>query len=197
MKFVSSLIAAAAALALAPAAHAVSLQGGSFQTVAGNSVEDFSGAGALSFTLGLENLTPVSLTYVVGGADGAQLTFDALIDNFLRTPMQSVVFSLDKGASFGTLGTAHAPFSTASVTRLGANAARVAFGGNGEGYGVEVGDVFGTTAGAADWMIHLNGLQAGQSFTMTITTAVPEPGTYALVVAGLAVAGVAARRRRA
>jgi len=196
MKFVSSLIAAAAALALMPAAHAVSLQGGSFQTLAGNSVEDFSDAGALSFTLGLENLTPVSLTYVVGGADGAQLAFDALIDNFLRTPMQSVVFALGNGASFGTLGSAHAPFSTVSVARLGANTARVAFGGNGEGYGVEVGDVFGTSAGATDWLINLNGLQAGQSFTMTITTAVPEPSTYALVVTGLAVAGIAARRRR-
>lgn len=195
MKFVSSLIAAAAALALTPTAHAVTLQGGSFQTIAGNSVEDFSGAGALSFTLGLENLAPVSLTYVVGGADGAQLAFDALIDNFLRTPFKSVVFSLDNGVSFGTLGTAHAPFSTVSVARLGAGSARVAFGGSGEGYGVEVGDVFGSTAGATDWMIHLNGLQAGQSFTMTITTAVPEPSTYALVIAGLAVAGIAARRR--
>lgn len=196
MKFVSSLIAAAAALALMPAAQAVSLQGGSFQTVAGNAVEDFSDAGALSFTLGLENLTPVSLTYVVGGADGAQLAFDALIDNFLRTPMKSLVFALDNGATFGSLGSAHAPFSTVSVSRLSNSTARLAFGDNGEGYGVEVGDVFGTTAGATDWLIQLNGLQAGQSFTMTITTAVPEPSTYALVVTGLAVAGIAARRRR-
>lgn len=197
MKFISSLIAAAAALALVPAAHAVSLQGGAVQTVAGSNVEDFSTDGFLSFDLGLQTLQPVTLNFVVGANDGGALAFAALVQNFLGYNVQSLNISLGNGVTFDLLGTAIPTFSTATVGLLNSSEALVSVAAPGEGLDVELGNVFGDTAGAADWMLNLNGLQAGQSFSMTITTAVPEPSAIAMVLAGLGVAAGVARRRQA
>ncbi|QBE67096.1 PEP-CTERM sorting domain-containing protein [Pseudoduganella lutea] len=49
-----------------------------------------------------------------------------------------------------------------------------------------------------DQGIYLGGIRAEPYLELTLSTvpAVPEPGTYAMLLAGLAVAGVAARRRR-
>lgn len=44
--------------------------------------------------------------------------------------------------------------------------------------------------------IHVRSLLGGQSEGLTTVTAVPEPGTYALILAGLTVVGFVARRRR-
>lgn len=48
-------------------------------------------------------------------------------------------------------------------------------------------------------LVALNAATGTLSYTVSlpVTPAIPEPSTYALVIAGLAVAGVAARRRRA
>ncbi|MBB3223159.1 PEP-CTERM sorting domain-containing protein [Pseudoduganella umbonata] len=50
---------------------------------------------------------------------------------------------------------------------------------------------------AGDQGIYLGGIRAEPYIELTLSTipAVPEPGTYAMLLAGLAVAGVAARRR--
>lgn len=196
MKFISSLIAAAAALALVPAAHAVSLQGGAAQTVAGNLVDDFSTDGLLSFDLGLQTLQPVTLNFVVGANDGGSLPFAALVSNFLGYNVQSLNISLGNGVTFDMLGTAIPAFNSATVGLLNGSEALVSVAGVGEGVHVELGNVFGDTPGATDWMLNLNGLQAGQSFSMTITTAVPEPSAIAMVLAGLGVAAGVARRRQ-
>jgi hypothetical protein len=51
---------------------------------------------------------------------------------------------------------------------------------------------------AGDQGIYLGGIRAEPYIELTLSTvpAVPEPGTYAMLLAGLAVAGMAARRRR-
>ena len=48
-----------------------------------------------------------------------------------------------------------------------------------------------------DWLINLNGLGAGDRFTIHVQPTVPEPGTLALFGIGLAGLGVMRRRRRA
>lgn len=51
-------------------------------------------------------------------------------------------------------------------------------------------------ADATDWSIGLTGLAAGDTLSVTMTTAVPEPGTWALVAAGLGLVALGTGRRR-
>lgn len=50
---------------------------------------------------------------------------------------------------------------------------------------------------AGNGLVALDVATGTLSYTVAVTPSIPEPSTYALVIAGLAVAGVAARRRRA
>lgn len=54
----------------------------------------------------------------------------------------------------------------------------------------------GFDSGALAAGVHVRSLVNGQSEGLTTVTAVPEPGTYAMILAGLAAMGFVARRRR-
>ena len=50
---------------------------------------------------------------------------------------------------------------------------------------------------AGNGLVALNAATGTLSYTVAVTPSIPEPSTYALAIVGLAIAGVAARRRRA
>ena len=193
MKTYLSVLALAGALVAAAPAHAVSLSGA---TLNGNTVTDYSADGQIAFDLSLQQWAPVTLTFTVGANDGATLALDAWIDNLTGDNLRSIGLSLGGGVTFAALGTASPRFAPGAVVAgQGPQQAAVWLSAPGEGLGVELGDVYGSTPGASDWALNLNGLSAGQTFTVTVTSAVPEPQSVALALAGLAMVMRLARRR--
>ncbi|RZL10108.1 MAG: PEP-CTERM sorting domain-containing protein [Rubrivivax sp.] len=160
----------------------------------GNQVADFSDAGLIAFNLDLSQLSTVTLNYQITAADLAgPITFNAVIANLGALDLQSVRLSLGS-SRFETIGTVSRAFGgTATVSSSAGGASALISLGSPEYYELEVGDVFGQ-AGRVNWSIATAGLQAGD--TLSITLAVPEPQTYAMLIAGLGIVAVAVRRRR-
>ena len=91
----------------------------------------------------------------------------------------------------GTIGTVTRQFG--GNTQIGVVGRTATFSFNTpEFLDVEVGNPLGTTAGAIDWT--LTGVRAGDRVNLRVSV-VPEPGSYALMLAGLAALGFIARRR--
>lgn len=160
----------------------------------GNEVADFSEAGLIAFNLDLTQLSTVTLNYQITAADLAgPITFNAVIANVGALNLENVRLSLGS-SRFETIGTVSRAFGgTATVSSSAGGASALISLGSPEYYELEVGDVFGQ-AGRVNWRIATAGLQAGD--TLSITLAVPEPQTYAMLIAGLGIVAVAVRRRR-
>lgn len=195
MKTVLNLIAAALMIAGAPAVHALSNV-----NVAANGNEIVGGPFVDSLTrqlgvdIGFKNNQAVTLSFTLDADDvDATYSFNSIIDNLTGLGFGHAYLTLDGGARFASLGSLTAPFSPFVSTSLNAMStqAHIEFGAP-EYYGFTVGNPHGD-AGLSDWGISFAGLSAGQSVGLTITTAVPEPETYALMLAGFA--AVAATRR--
>lgn len=183
----------AALLSATLSAHAVTMTGMSLQ---GNALAGFySPDGELSLDLNLANQRPATLVFTVEATDPAELKFDAVLANLSGFNWSLVTLTLDKGVSFGSVGTVQTTFAPGSVLSRAGGIAQITLAQPGEGYGLEIGDVFGN-AGTADWTLQLNGLRVGQQFSLTVS-AVPEPESVALMLAGLGVIGAVRARRRA
>ena len=194
MKLHHFALAVAAAATFTTQAQAAVFNGAS--TAGGNVVTEYTSGSALSFDLHLRSQAPVTLSFTLESADfsGDPMTFNALVRNLSGLGFDSVRVSLS-GITFaapaGTLTTDG--FSVVSASTLTATEAMARFSPEltSEFY---IGNPL-AAAGAADWTLNLDGLQAGQQFSVTV--AVPEPETYGLVGAGLGVMGFLARRRKA
>lgn len=199
-----ALVPAAAAALLATAAlpsRAAVLT--AFSTTGASTVTDFSGAGLVAFDIDLEDTAPVALTFALDAGDiGGPLAFNAVVRNLIGAGpgvaaglgLGRIGLALSTG-TFSSIGTVTRAFGGSTAT--GGTPSDVELGFQPvEFFDVEIGNAFGTTTGAQDWLIDTTAFKIGDRFTLTITSAVPEPGTWALALAGLGFAAGVMRRRR-
>ena len=186
------------ALAALAAASITSAQAAVFNgatTVGATTVTDYSLGSALAFDIDFASLSSVTLNFSLESADfsGAPLTFNALVRDLSFAGFNGVNIKLS-GISFaapaGTITTDGFASVSASGSSLSQAWATFSPALTSEFY---IGNPL-MQAGAADWTLNLNGLQAGDQFSIMV--AVPEPETYAMLVAGLAVVASVARRRK-
>lgn len=153
---------------------------------------DFVGAGLAGLDVGLlsTGTGPVRVTLALDAGDiGQSLFFNAIV-SLLDQSAPAVTVTLD-GASFAAFGSATAlgagvqllpGLDARSATAAAALVSTEFYLGN------------PLLEGGTDWRIDLANAQAGDRFSITIS-AVPEPGTWALMLGGLGAVALAARRR--
>jgi PEP-CTERM motif len=185
-----TLIALATAAAFALPAQAASLTGVS--TDGPVVAEDFSADGLISFDLDFLGQTTATLSYRITDADlaGMGVSFNAVLRNFASLGFTGYDLSLNTG-SFDPVGTVTRQFGGDALVSFNGAQAAVRFDSP-EFLDVEIGDPLALGFNQVDWLI--SGVNAGERLSITVT-AVPEPGTYAMLLAGLGLMGWMARRR--
>lgn len=184
-------ILAAAALALfAAQAWAITME--ATVTQGGTVVTDFSGTSLVSFDIDFRSFAPAVIEFRVDSGDMlAPIELSAVLRNFTGAGFSGFQLTLDRGV-FTSAGTVTPQFGGMANVSLNGSDASISFSAL-EFLDVEVGNAFGTTPGASNWI--LGNLTAGDRFVLSVTP-VPEPGTVAMLLAGLGVLGFLARQRR-
>lgn len=194
MKLHHIALAALAAASIGTQAQAAVFNGAT--TAGGNVVTEFTLGSDLSFDLDFSSPAPITLNFTLESSDfsGDALTFSALVRNLTGLGFSNVSIKLSGITFAGTAGT----ISTDGFSAVGAsgNTSSVAWASFTPAVTSEfyIGNPL-ATPGQANWALNLDGLHAGNQFSVTV--AVPEAETYALAVAGLAVVGLGLRRRKA
>lgn len=186
-----------AAAALAAPASAVQVAG--ITAPGGNGGTVFEATpGTLSIDFALNAFQPIAVDLLLEAGDEGGIFFDSIIDVFtgvtLGQNLNALEVTLLGGPTFSTIGNVQGFFSNAAVgvapDRTGF---RALFRPSGEAVGVLLGGLLGTTS---DFVIAPGQLGPGSSFQLVLTPgAVPEPGTWALLVTGFGLVGFALRRR--
>lgn len=157
-----------------------------------NTVTDYSGAGAVSFDLDLENFNAARLRFQIEEDDLlGPLSLNAIVRNLSGTAMNQFHFNL-KGISFAAAGSVTPTFGSLESVQHGTDYASIDFG-RPEWAEFHFGNPLDAD-GAANWLLDTRGLNVGDTFV--ISANVPEPGTLALMLPTLCMAGLMATRRR-
>jgi hypothetical protein len=185
-----------AAVLAAPSAHAVEYVGASFASPApDNAVVSFGSGDMQSFDIDFGAITRVTLAFVTFRDELApSMSFNALINNFSGYNFDGLTVRLTGGAVFQAPNGSVTPiFGTLGSTVTTSTQVAMSFLA-GEPFGLNFGNPLGDV-GASDWMIDFSAVESGATFGVSVT-AVPEPGTYAMLLAGLGLIGTMVRRRR-
>lgn len=183
---------AAVALMTASAAQAATLI--SFNSSSPlNSATDFSVEGLAAADLDFKTLAPITLVFAPSTMELAEGTvrFNSVVRNLFGGSITAAGLTLS-GATFAQAGTVEGggfgavPTVSSNATHIGIQFLPA------ENFEFYVGDPL-NRSGQRDWVISLDGLSAGQTFS--ITTAVPEPSAVLMMLAGMALVAGAARRR--
>jgi len=184
------LAAAALLAATCGPASAVTLVGS--QTHGGTTVTDYSGAGLLSFDIDLASTASARIDYAIDLADLASpIIFNATVRNFTSTGLNRLSFTLDT-SGFDSIGSVTRSFGGSTAISKDSHGATLVFKGP-EFLDLFIGDPLADGSGT-DWTIDSSLFQAGDR--LSITVAVPEPESYALLLAGLGVVAMMSRRKR-
>lgn len=187
MKPFKQLAVLLSTLALAGAANAALLT-----STTGNSVTNYSAPSLLSFDLDLANFSTTKLDFVIEEADllSSSLSFNAIVRNLSGVGLSRFTFSL-QGIAFARPGSVTPTFGTVGATEHSSGAAAVSFSAP-EYAEFHFGNPFASD-GFSDWLLDVSTLRAGDTFS--ITAAIPEPSTLALMLASLAMFSFAAGNR--
>ena len=188
---IKNFITLAALAAASAPALAISFEGAITQ--GGTVVSNYASTGLISFDIDFANTAPATLDYRVDADDlNMPLALNSLLRNLSGSGIDGYAIQLSAG-SFAQTGSLTRQFGGSTVVTVLGGLATFSFSPP-EYLDVEVGNALGTTPGALNWT--LAGLQAGDRISLTVS-AVPEPGTHALWLAGLGLVGWIARRRAA
>jgi hypothetical protein len=155
--------------------------------------EDYSDDALISFDLDFLSQTTATLSYRITDADlgGMGISFNAVLRNLADVGFTGYNLILSTG-SFDPVGTVTRQFGGDATVSFNGAMASVRFDSP-EYLDVELGDPLMSGFNQVDWAI--SGLSAGDRLSITVS-AVPEPETYAMMLAGLAMMGWMARRSR-
>lgn len=192
MKKSFALIAAAGALFAAQPTLAATLT--SIDAIAGNTATSYEVSGSqISVDFDFASYSPTTLNFAVDQGDAAAYNFDSAVNFFSSYGADSLTLALTGGATFD-LGNVAAAFSNAIASLNAAGDILTISFSPTEYVGVELGALDSTVG---DFLINRNGLNAGDAFSLTVTAgAVPEPATWAMMIAGFGLVGGVMRRRQ-
>ena len=149
--------------------------------------------GLLELDVAIYEFTPIVFTLLGEDADGGSFAMNTAVDIFTAVQLGKNVGKLSLtlgGASFITIGGVVPAFSIPGLELVG-NTLTITFKPDGEAFGV----LLGSLGGGSDFRIGVP--DVGQPFTLTFNAvAVPEPASWAMMIAGFGFVGAVARRRR-
>lgn len=183
---------AASVLAAVPSVHALELMA----TDADSHVVslEFSTPQTIAADIGFVSPGSVTLTYALDADDVARgsAAFNGILDNFTGGTFGLLTVSVSAGGL--NLGAFESNDGAMTIVSQDVTSVTFAFSPLLETQAY-LGDPF-FTGTASDWALDLTGLAAGDSFSLTVAVAVPEPGTWAMLAGGLGLLGLLRRRRR-